>query len=74
VPVEVKAGPTGSLKSLHEFVDRSGVDLAVRLYAGSFRVEQATTPKGTPFRLLNLPYFLAGRIFTCLDRVLDGQC
>ena len=62
VPVEVKSGKTGTMRSLHSFIDSSGYTTAVRLYAGKPLWQSAKTPAGTPYRLLNLPYFLASRI------------
>ena len=62
VPVEVKSGKTGTLRSLHAFIEGSGCTLAVRLYASVPFWQSAKTPSGTPYRLLNLPYFLASRI------------
>ena len=62
VPVEVKAGKSGTLRSLHSFMDGASHDLAVRLYAGPLEITAHTTPTGTPYRLLNLPYFLAGKL------------
>jgi predicted AAA+ superfamily ATPase len=67
IPIEVKTGAQGSLKSLHEFVDRAPHPYAVRFYAGNLSVERHTTPKGTPYILLNLPYFLATRLPEYLD-------
>ncbi len=60
IPVEVKSGTAGSLKSLHLFMDESKNDLAVRLCANKLNLETVTTPSGKTFRLLNLPYYLAG--------------
>ena len=62
VPIEVKAGAKGTLKSLHQFINRSPHPYAVRLYAGPLEVQDSTTPEGKPFFLLNLPYFLAGSL------------
>ncbi len=62
VPVEVKAGKTGRLRSLHEFMDLSPHRYAVRLYAGPLKRERCTTRRGTAFNLLSLPYFLASRL------------
>ncbi len=62
VPIEVKSGKTGTLRSLHSFIDSSECPTAVRLYAGAPGWQSSKTPAGTPFRLLNLPYFLASRI------------
>lgn len=62
VPVEVKSGKTGTLRSLHSFIDNTGCTTAVRLYAGEPGWQSARTPAGNSYRLLNLPYFLASRI------------
>jgi uncharacterized protein len=67
IPVEIKSGKTGTLRSLHSFIDRSGVELAVRLYAGKIEVEKTKTPSGTPFTLLNLPYCFAAKISDYLE-------
>jgi predicted AAA+ superfamily ATPase len=68
VPVEVKSGKTGTLRSLHSYIDRSGCPVAVRLYAGKPQWQTEATPAGTPYRLLNLPYFLASRLEDYLER------
>ena len=62
IPVEVKSGSTGRLRSLHQYVARSGCTVAVRLYAGPLRIDSLATPDGHSFRLLSLPYFLAAQI------------
>lgn len=62
VPVEVKAGPAGRLRSLHQFMDSCPHRLAVRLYAGPLDVQQTTTLGGKGFTLINMPYFLAAKV------------
>lgn len=62
IPVEVKAGKTGSLRSLHQFINKANHSFAVRLYAGEIGIEDVKTPEGKKFKLLNLPYFLAGML------------
>ena len=62
IPVEVKSGKTGTLRSLHQFMDRADHAFAVRLYSGVLQIETTHTTKGKSFTLLNLPYFLAGRL------------
>ena len=62
IPVEVKSGATGSLKSLRLFMDVCDHAMAVRLYAGPIDTTPCTTMAGKPFQLLSLPYSLAGRI------------
>lgn len=65
MPIEIKSGPTGRLKSLHQFVNRCNHDLAIRIYGGKFSVDEAVTPEGKPYRLMNLPYFMACKLPEC---------
>jgi hypothetical protein len=43
-------------------MDRTEHPFAVRLYRGPLGVADAATIQGKNFKLLNLPYFLAGKI------------
>jgi predicted AAA+ superfamily ATPase len=62
VPIEVKAGVTGTLKSLHRFMLEKKYDLAIRFNADlpSFVETQSKDSKlGThTFKLLSLPFYL----------------
>jgi predicted AAA+ superfamily ATPase len=71
IPVEVKSGPSGALRSLHQFVNESEHPYAVRLYAGGFAISESRTPDGKPFKLLSLPYFLAGRLHDYLGLFIN---
>lgn len=62
IPIEVKSGAVGKLRSLHQFIDRSPHPYAVRMYAGNLNVERHSTPAGTEYLLLNLPYFLGTKL------------
>lgn len=62
IPIEVKSGETGSLKSLHQFVDVCPHPYAVRMYGGIFKVEKTKTPAGKPYLLMNLPYYLGTQL------------
>jgi hypothetical protein len=70
IPIEVKSGKAGSLRSLHQFVNESIHPYAVRLHDGGFEITAARTPEGKSYRLLNLPYFLAGRIHDYLGLLI----
>lgn len=65
VPVEVKAGKTGKLKSLHVFITEKRCDFAIRFNADIPSVlETQTSIAGKPihnFRLLSLPLYLVGQ-------------
>lgn len=67
VPVEVKSGSAGSLRSLHQFVNRCNHEKAVRLYAGKIDLAECTAIDGKKFKLLSLPYFLASKLPEYLD-------
>lgn len=62
IPVEVKAGPTGRLRSIQQFIKRCPHGYAVRLYAGPLEINHLETLEEKPFLLLNMPYFLAGQL------------
>lgn len=62
IPVEVKSGKTGRLRSLHEFMDRADHNYAVRIFGGKLDISTPTTPGGKKFKLLNLPYCLSGKL------------
>ncbi|MDH4202243.1 MAG: ATP-binding protein [Phycisphaerae bacterium] len=65
IPVEVKAGKTGSLKSLHVFINEKQRDFALRFYAGHPLLTDAVTSvsgmKPVDYRLLSLPFYLIGQ-------------
>ncbi len=56
IPIEVKAGKTGRLRSLHLFMDIVDHSFAIRLYNGPLQLDTIQTLEGKPFQLLNLPY------------------
>lgn len=67
VPVEVKSGASGTLRSLHVFMDAAPHDIAVRLYSGKLKIDKVTTTNGKVYSLLNLPYYLSPYIEKYLD-------
>lgn len=62
IPIEVKAGKQGRLRSLHQFIERAKHPYAIRLFAGEFSIEKAKTPGGVHYFLMNMPYYLAVKI------------
>lgn len=65
VPVEVKAGKSGTLKSLHRFAAEKQTPLAVRfdvqqpsLYKADFSVKIGEQPDRITFQLLSLPLYM----------------
>jgi len=62
IPVEVKAGAVGRLRSLMQFLDMSDERCGVRLYAGAHSVNTITTMKKKSSLLLNIPYYHAAKL------------
>lgn len=70
IPVEIKSGAIGRLRSLHQFIDQSNNNIAIRFWSGKKSIEQAKTLTGKPFTLLNLPFYMISRIDNELGKVL----
>jgi len=61
-PIEVKSGKAGKLRSLHQFIDRSPHNIAVRVYSEKFSVEDYKTISGNKYKLINLPFYLVHKL------------
>jgi len=77
VPVEVKAGATGTLKSLHQYLLEKGTDFAVRVNGDKPSYLETTFTdifgKTHPFRLLSLPFYLCGQVKRLAKAALKGE-
>jgi len=71
IPVEVKKGKAGRLRSLHEYINRAPHNFAVRVYSGRLSIDNVKTTQGKKFFLLNLPFYLVGKIDDYLDWFLQ---
>ena len=73
LPVEVKAGAAGSLKSLHMFMASRGLDWAVRVSSAPPVVEDvevtASTGVRAAYRLLSIPAYLVEQIPRLCDEL-----
>jgi predicted AAA+ superfamily ATPase len=58
IPVEVKSGHNAHLKSLHQFMDETSHDIAVRVWSGKFGIDDVKTQDNKTFRLVNLPFYM----------------
>jgi len=67
IPVEVKSGKTGTMKSLFLFMQESDSTLAVRIYDGLSKWEKVVSSAGKEFMLLHLNLGLVTRIFDYLN-------
>lgn len=73
IPVEVKAGKTGRLKSLQLFFSEKPSDLGLRFNTGMPSLYEGTTSlpgkKSVAFRLVSLPLYLVGQTGRLLGEV-----
>lgn len=61
IPIEVKSGAEGSLRSLHLFMENASHNMAIRFYAGPMNISTVNTVNGKLYHLLNLPYYLVSQ-------------
>jgi len=74
IPIEIKSGATGTLKSLHEFIERTNHHYAIRMYAGDFKIEELQTPNlNKPYKLMNLPYYLGTKLPEYIDYFINEK-
>ena len=59
-------------RSLHQFIDRTSHNYAVRIYSGKLEVNLIKTLNGKNFILLNLPFYLAGSVFEYFDWLMSN--
>lgn len=69
-PIEVKSGTNSHLRSLQVFMDNSSIDIAIRIWSKPFSVDEIKTVNGKSFKLINLPFYLIGRIHDVLNAIV----
>lgn len=66
IPVEVKSGASGRMKSLHQFIFDKGLNLAVRVYNDQPKLEhlnlKTTQGNAVAYDLLSIPRYLIERL------------
>ena len=62
IPIEVKSGHNAHLKSIHQFMNETNHDIAVRIWSGKHSVDNVKTISGKSFRLINLPFYLISQL------------
>jgi len=73
IPIEIKSGEQGRLRSLHQFVQRTNHRYGIRMLANNFSIENVKTPDGTSYQLMNMPYYLATRIPQYIEWFINRQ-
>jgi len=56
--MEVKTGDNSRLRSLHQFMEESKENIAIRLWNGTFCSDEIRLPSGKQYTLYNLPFIM----------------
>ena len=65
--IEVKTGSNSKLRSLHQFMEESKENIALRLWNGPMTFDIVRKNGGGSFTLYNIPLYYAGQINKFLD-------
>ena len=67
LPIEVKTGNNSKLRSLHQFMEESRENIALRLWNGPLSSDVITRTDGRAFTLYNIPLYYAGHLDNWLN-------
>jgi predicted AAA+ superfamily ATPase len=70
IPIEVKSGKTGHLKSLHLFMNHGSTPAALRIHPGNLYIQDIERADGSTYKLLSLPFYLVYRLQEILDQFI----
>lgn len=73
IPIEIKSGEQGKLRSLHQFVQQANHPYAIRMSSIHYSIEKVQTPAGKPYILLNLPYYLGTKLPEYVSWFVDNN-
>ena len=73
LPIEVKSGTKGRLRSLHEYMDMAPHNLAIRFLHNNVSLEKTETRLGKTYWLLNLPYFAVSQLDKYIEWAMDNM-
>jgi hypothetical protein len=71
-PVEVKSGSRGTIKSLHSYIVKKQAVQAIKISSAKPSVNQLVAKVNkveSPFRLLNIPFYLVHQLERLLAQV-----
>lgn len=68
IPIEVKSGEKGTLKSLHSYMEMAPHTVAIRIWNKMLSSDEITLPSGKIYTLLNIPYYHISNLENILDR------
>ena len=69
IPIEVKSGHNAHLKSIHQFMNETSHDIAVRIWSGMYSIDNVKTISGKTFQLVNLPFYMISALPEILNKL-----
>lgn len=70
IPIEIKSGKVGKLRSLNVFMETCNHPYAVRVYSGKSRIDRIHLPSGKIYYLYSIPYYLLPRLDDVCQRLV----
>ncbi|MDY6853918.1 MAG: DUF4143 domain-containing protein [Thermodesulfobacteriota bacterium] len=71
IPIEVKSGKKGKLKSLNLFMENSHYPYAIRVYSGKSCIDPMQLPSGKQYYLYPISYYLLSRLDEVIERFVS---
>jgi len=68
IPIEVKSGEKGTLKSLHSYMELAPHTVAIRVWNKKLSSDEITLPSGKKYTLVSIPYYQISN----LEGILSG--
>ena len=72
IPIEVKSGGGGKLRSIQLFMDQVSHDTAIRFWSEPYSIEKRNTPNNKRFRLYNIPLYMVGNLKDILTKIFPA--
>lgn len=69
LPIEVKSGVIGKLKSLQLFMDECPHNWAIRIWSKPLSIDEVKTPNGKPYKLINIPFYYVCLLNELLEKL-----
>lgn len=73
IPIEVKSGTYGKLKSLFIFMEKSDHPYALRVYSGENRIDRIQLPSGKTFYLQSIPFYFLPRLDDVIAQLISKK-
>lgn len=70
LPIEIKTGDNSKLRSLHQFMNESKENTAIRVWNGVFCSDNIRLPSGKQYILYNIPFYYIGQLEPFLQKTL----